>query len=104
MIWLNKEIKISSHPEEYTLMLVGKYNSPDDGQFESIITIDLVVNNDEDVWEFRMYEHNPSSMVREEPTEEQVYGKYTTVVIKLMKSISNWNNDILLAKISNNEK
>jgi hypothetical protein len=102
MIWLNREIKISNHPQEYTLTLVGKYNSPNDtDQFDSIITIDLIVNNnDDDVWEFRMHEHNPSSMVHEEPTKEQVYGKYAATVIKLMKNISNWNNDILLAKIN----
>jgi hypothetical protein len=101
MIWLNREIKISGHPQEYTLALVGKYNSPNDAdQLDSIITIDLIVNNDDDVWEFRMYDHNPSSMSHEEPTEEQVYGKYATTVIKLMKNIGNWNNDVLLAKIN----
>ncbi len=75
MKWYDKEITLKSQPPEATAKLVGTY----DRERHPSIQVDLVIKG----ISLTLYSHNPTGLVHETPTSDEVKDRYLQKVLKL---------------------
>lgn len=68
-----------------SIVVVGLYNPPDLQNPKNLIEIIMRIENDERV----VYSHNPSSLSREEPSEDEVAQKYFPKLKKVIEKVQN---------------